>query len=277
MTDSRFEAGELVLLTSQKGKTWLVRAGEGPFSSHLGNVDLNDVVGRQEGECLETNQGAKVFLFRPSLTDYVFKLKRKTQIIYPKDMGAFVVYGDIRPGDRVLESGIGSGALTLALLRAVGPTGTVVSVEKRPEFAQLARRHIERFLGRPPKNHRLVVGDIESVPLRCTVDRLVLDVPEPWHAVGPASRQLRTGGLLISWSPNVGQVQLVCRELKAHGFANVTTFELLKRNWKIDERRARPEDRMVAHTGFITVAKKIVRTVGETPPAIRDPEAPVPR
>jgi len=277
MADSRFAAGEMVLLTSQKGKTWLVRAGEGSFSCHLGNVDLNDVVGREEGEWLETTQGAKVFFFRPSLTDYIFKLKRKTQIIYPKDIGAFLVYGDVRPGDVVLESGIGSGALTLALLRAVGPEGKVVSVEKRPEFAQLARRHIERFFGGPPLNHELVVGDIKSVPVRCTADRVVLDVPEPWHAVGPVSEHLRTGGLLLSWSPNVGQVQLVYKELKAHGYANVTTFELLKRNWKIDERRARPEDRMVAHTGFITVAKKIVRTSGEAPPTIRDPEAPVPK
>ncbi len=273
---NRFVAGEMVLLTSQKGKTWLVRAGEGSFSSHLGNVDLQDVVGREEGECVETSKGAKVFLFRPSLGDYIFKLKRKTQIIYPKDIGAFLVYGDIRPGDVVLESGIGSGALTLALLRTVGPEGRVVSVEKRAEFARLARRNIERFFGEVPSQHDLVVGNVETLPLRFTADRVVLDLPEPWGAVESVTRVLRTGGLLISLSPSVGQTQRLVKELKAFGYANVTTFELLKRNWKVDERRARPEDRMVAHTGFITVAKKIVR-MEEPPPTIRDPEAPIPR
>ncbi|MEJ5347511.1 MAG: tRNA (adenine-N1)-methyltransferase [Desulfosoma sp.] len=272
---SAFQPGELVLLTSQKGKTWLVRAGSGSFSSHLGNVDLQDVVGRQEGEFLETHQGAKVFLFRPSLGDYIHKLKRRTQVIYPKDIGAFLVYGDIRPGDVVLESGIGSGALTLALLRAVGPTGRVISVEIRPEFAQLARKNIEVFFGEAPKNHTLLVADVTALPLVAPVDRVVLDLPEPWHAVEAVSACLRTGGLLVSLSPQVAQVQMVCQELKRHGYVNVTTFELLKRNWKIDARRARPEDRMIGHTGFITVAKKIVRTLEEVP-TIRDPEAPVP-
>lgn len=272
---SAFKPGELVLLTSQKGKTWLVRAGAGSFSSHLGTVDLQDVVGREEGEFLETTQGAKVFLFRPSLGDYIHKLKRRTQVIYPKDIGAFLVYGDIRPGDVVLESGVGSGALTLALLRAVGPKGRVVSVEIRPEFAELAKKNIEVFFGRSPENHTLVVGDVKAPPLALRADRVVLDLPEPWNAVGAVSDCLRTGGLLVSLSPQVGQVQLVCQELKRHGYANVTTFELLKRNWKIDPRRARPEDRMIGHTGFITVAKKIARTSEEVP-TIRDPEAPLP-
>lgn len=271
-----FRPGDLVLLTSQKGKTWLVRAGFGSFSSHLGNVDLQDVVGREEGEYLETNQGAKVFLFRPSLGDYVHKLKRRTQVIYPKDIGAFLVYGDIRPGDVVLESGVGSGALTLALLRAVGPSGRVISVEIRPEFAQLARKNIEVFFGRSPEHHILVVGDVTALPLTIPVDRVVLDLPEPWNAVEAVSMCLRTGGLLISLSPQVGQVQMICQELKRCGYANVTTFELLKRNWKIDPRRARPEDRMIGHTGFITVAKKIACTSEEVP-WIRDPEAPVPK
>ncbi|ROR01836.1 tRNA (adenine-N1)-methyltransferase [Desulfosoma caldarium] len=270
-----FQPGELVLLTSQKGKTWLVRAGSGSFSCHLGNVDLQDVVGRQEGEWLETHRGAKVFLFRPSLGDYVHKLKRRTQVIYPKDMGAFWIYGDIRPGDVVLETGVGSGALSLALLRAVGPKGRLISVEVRPEFAQLARKNIEVFFGKTPDNHTLLVADVTALPLKVTVDRVVLDLPEPWLAVEAVSACLRTGGLLLSLSPQVGQAQMVCQELKRHGYANVTTFELLKRNWKIDARRARPEDRMIGHTGFITVAKKIART-SEVVPTIRDPEAPVP-
>ncbi|NSW87008.1 MAG: tRNA (adenine-N1)-methyltransferase [Syntrophobacteraceae bacterium] len=253
---SAFRPGEWALLISQKGKKWLVKVEDAPYSSHLGTVQMRDVQGKEEGEFLETNKGAKLYLFRPTLEDFIFTMKRQTQIIYPKDLGAMVFHGDIQPGQTILESGIGSGALTLALLRALCGTGRLISVEKRPEFARLARSNITRFFGRHPDNHEIVVGDIQDFAMTVKADRIFLDLPEPWHAVGPVSVLLRQGGILVSLSPNIGQVQLVHKELKASGFANVWTFELLKREWKIDERRARPVDRMVAHTGFITVARK---------------------
>lgn len=258
-----FRQGEWVALTSQKGKKWLIRIEEGPYSSHLGTVQMEDIVGKEEGDYLDTNKGARMFLFRPTLEDYIFSMNRHTQIIYPKDLGAIVFYGDIQPGCTILESGIGSGALSLALLRALGGTGRLISVEKRPEFAQMARVNIVKYFGKPPENHEVVAGDIQDFYMSIKADRIFLDLPEPWHCIASVSQLIRHGGLLISLSPNVGQVQLMFRELKAHGFANITTFELLKRDWMVDERRARPIDRMVAHTGFITIAKRTPRLFTE--------------
>lgn len=252
----KFRMGEWVLLISQRGKKWLVKIGEGPYSSHLGTIQLPDIVGREEGDFLETNKEAKVFLFRPTLEDYIFSMERQTQIIYPKDLSAIVFYGDIQPENVIVESGIGSGALTLALLRAMGGRGKLISVEKRPEFALAARRNVNQFFDGRPDNHEIVVADIQDFCMNVKADRVFLDLPEPWHAIRSVGAMMRYGAILVSLSPNIGQVQLMFRELKANGFANISTFELLKRDWKIDELRARPFDRMVAHTGFITIAKK---------------------
>lgn len=253
---STFHLDEWVLLTAQKGKKWLVKVEEAPFSCHLGTIQMREVVGKAEGDSLETHKGARLYLFRPTLEEYIFTMERPTQIIYPKDLSAMVFYGDIRPGDTILESGIGSGALSLALLKVMGERGHLISVEKRVRFAEQARENIYKFFGYHPGNHHLVVGDIQDFSLNGKVDRIFLDLPEPWHCIGSIAPLLHQGGLLVSLSPNIGQIQLVFKELKAHGFANIRTFELLKRDWLIDERRARPIDRMVAHTGFITVAKK---------------------
>lgn len=254
-----FRLNEWVLLATQKGKKWLVRLEEGPFSTHVGTVQLGDALGREEGDQLETNLGAKLYLYRATLEDYVYLMKRRTQIIYPKDLAMMIFSGDIYPDCRVLESGIGSGGLSLALLRALGGSGWLISVEKRLEFAALAMENIEKFFGGPPQNHDVVVADIQDFHMSLQVDRVFLDLPEPWHAVANVARLTRQGGLLVSLSPNVGQVQLMTRELRQNGFASVSTFELLKRDWKVDVLRARPMDRMRAHTGFLTVAKKVRR------------------
>jgi tRNA (adenine57-N1/adenine58-N1)-methyltransferase len=262
--------GEWVLLASQKGKRWLVKIEDASFSCHLGTVQMRDAVGKEEGEYLEAGENSRLFLFRPTLADYIFKMKRQTQIIFPKDLGAIVFYGDINPGNTVLESGVGSGALSLALLRAVGERGRLISIEKRLKFAQLARDNIARYCGRPPANHDIIVADIEGLALDVRVDRVLLDLPEPWHAVRHAAPYLKTGGILVSLSPQVSQVQLTFKELKSHGFTHIHSFEVLERVWLVDERRARPKDRMVGHTGFITVAKKIP----SVPASIEDEEEP---
>lgn len=253
---SAFRQGEWILLSSQRGKKWLVKVEDAPFSSHLGTIQMREVLHKEEGEFLETNKGAKIFLQRPTLEDYIFQMERKTQVIYPKDLGAIILYGDIRPGDTVLESGVGSGALTLTLLRAVSGGGRVISVEKRPEFAALALDNICKFWGERPAHLHLVVADIQAAGLTVLADRAVLDLPEPWQAIRHICPLLKQGGVVVTLSPNVGQIQLTYRELKSHGFFNITTFELLRREWMVDELRARPKDRMVAHTGFLTVAKK---------------------
>ncbi len=260
---SRFEFGEWVLLTSQKGKKWLVRVDEAPYSSHLGGIHLGDIAGKEEGDWLVTSKGAKLMLFRPSLQDFIFNMKRRTQIIYPKDLSAMIFYGDVYPGCMILETGIGSGALSLALLRAMCGRGKLISVEKRPDFALEARENVRLFFGGEPENHDIIVADIESVCISCEVDRIFMDLPEPWRALGNMAGMLRMGGLLVSLSPNVGQVQLTHRQLQANGFGDIVHFEILRRDWKIDQLRARPFDRMVAHTGFITVAKRVSSSRGE--------------
>ncbi|MGA2027398.1 MAG: tRNA (adenine-N1)-methyltransferase [Syntrophobacteraceae bacterium] len=260
---SKFQLSEWVLLTSQKGKKWLVQVEDVPFSSHLGAIHLGDIAGREEGDWLVTSKGAKLMLFRPALQDYIFNMKRRTQIIYPKDLSAMIFYSDIYPGCVILETGIGSGALALALLRAMCGRGKLISVEKRAEFAVDARENIRCFFGAVPENHEIIVADIEGVCLSCEVDRIFLDLPEPWRAVSNMSGILRMGGLLVSLSPNVGQVQLTHRQLQANGFGDIVHFELLRRDWKFDQLRARPFDRMVAHTAFITVAKRVSALRGE--------------
>jgi tRNA (adenine57-N1/adenine58-N1)-methyltransferase len=267
---SKFEFGEWVLLTSQKGKKWLVRVEEAPYSSHLGGVHLEDIAGREEGDWLITSKGAKLMLFRPSLEDFIFSMKRQTQIIYPKDLSAMLFYGDVYPGCKILETGIGSGALTLALLRAMCERGKLISVEKRVDFALQARENIRLFFGEGPSNHEIVIGDIENFSISGEMDRIFVDLPEPWRAIGNLAGMLRMGGLLVSLSPNVGQVQITHRQLQMNGFGDIVHFELLRRDWKIDQLRARPFDRMVAHTGFITVAKRVSSTRGE--PQESDPE-----
>ena len=179
---SKFEFGEWVLLTSQKGKKWLVRVDEAPYSSHLGGIHLGDIAGREEGDWLVTSKGAKLMLFRPSLQDFIFSMKRHTQIIYPKDLSAMIFYGDVYPGCNVLETGIGSGALALALLRAMCGRGKLVSVEKRAEFALQARENIRLFFGGEAANHDIIIADIENVSI---------DMRNGPHIRGPSGTMAR--------------------------------------------------------------------------------------
>jgi tRNA (adenine57-N1/adenine58-N1)-methyltransferase len=185
-------------------------------------------------------------------------MRRGAQVIYPKDIGPILHWGDIGPGMRVLEAGTGSGALTMALVRAVGPTGTVVSVEERPDHAAGARAAIVRFFGEAPPNLELRAGRVESMVEEVAPDRLVLDLPEPWLVVAPAAAGLADGGVLTAYVPTVPQVQHLHDELRrARRFLDVVTFEVLFREWVAEGRSVRPASQMVGHTGFVTVARKV--------------------
>jgi tRNA (adenine57-N1/adenine58-N1)-methyltransferase len=254
---STFCEGEWVLITTQKGKDWLVQLKKGAtFSCHFGSIRHDEIMTKKEGDYWETSSGAKLFFFRPALTDFLFHIKRRTQIMYPKDIGAILCYGDIRPGMTILESGVGSGALTLFLLAFAGQRGRVVSVEKRPEFAELARNNVRKVFTQDPPSWQLVVADIEAPPFSETFDRIILDLPEPWKAAESASILLKDGGILISLSPQVFQLQMMARALRRKGFRCFQIFEILKRDWLISESRTRPADRMIAHTGFLLFARK---------------------
>ena len=254
---SRFDEGDLALLVDRKGRRYLLTLkAEGTFHTHLGYLDHGQLIGRQEGEWFFTTKGHRLLALKPTLADYVLEMKRVTQVIYPKDIGAILVLADIFPGARVVEAGFGSGALTLALLRAVGEPGSVTSYELRSGQSEKALKNIEPLL---PKNHCLTIkeGDIYQGIEERDVDRLVLDVPEPWHVAPAASEALVPGGVFLSFVPTVLQVHRLVQALNAElSYQLVETVEVILRPWHVTERSVRPTHRMVAHTGFITTARK---------------------
>ncbi len=215
------------------------------------------IIGREEGEVLSSTLGERFLAFRPTLSEYVLEMPRGAQVIYPKDLGMILLWADIFPGAVVVEAGTGSGALTMALVRAVGPSGKVISYEIREDFARRAQRNIEAFLG-PTENLELRRADIyEGIP-ESGVDRILLDLPEPWHVVPHAAKSLRPGGIFLSYLPTIVQVQQLVETLHGSGaFALIETIEALVRPWSVSGRSVRPEHRMVAHTGFITTARKL--------------------
>jgi tRNA (adenine57-N1/adenine58-N1)-methyltransferase catalytic subunit len=255
-----FTAGETVVMIDSKHRLYLVtlRPG-GKYSYHGGTVNFDDIIGREEGLMLNSSHHHSLVVFRPSLAQYVLKMPRGAQVIYPKDLGAIVMAADIFPGAVVLEAGTGSGALTMTLLRAVGVDGLVISEEIREDFARRAAANIRRFMGETP-NLEVRIRDIyEGIDVH-DVDRVVLDLPEPWRVVDGVAKALRPGGYFISYLPTVLQVkQLVDTLLRQGGFALVETVELLERHWHVADMSIRPEHRMVAHTGFLTVARKGAR------------------
>ncbi|NOY55960.1 MAG: tRNA (adenine-N1)-methyltransferase [Actinobacteria bacterium] len=253
----RFEADDLCLLVDFKGRRYLLTLREdGEFHSHLGVIPHTDLIGIQEGSLVSTGSGSKLLAIRPRFVDYVLKMRRGAQVVYPKDVGPILVYGDIKPGSIVLEAGTGSGALTIALVRAVGPNGRVVSVERREDHAAHARRSIERFFGEIPSTLDLRVGDVETEAETVHADRLVLDLPEPWH-IARAGGHMEPGGVFIAYLPTVPQVQTLVETMRDVGsFALIDVFETLHRTWKVEGRSVRPDHRMVGHTGFVVIGRR---------------------
>lgn len=252
-------AGDTVLLVDPRGRRYLVRlAAGGAFHSHLGVVAHAEILGRREGEWVTGTKGGRFLLLRPRLADFVLKMPRGAQVVYPKDIGPILVWADIGPGMTVLEAGTGSGALTLALLRAVGPAGRVISIERREDHLEQARRTITRWHDGLPANLDLRLGEVEDVVAEVRPDRLVLDLPEPWHAARVAARAQPGGAVLCAYLPTVPQVQTLVEVMREGGaFAEVEVFETLHRTWNVSGRSVRPDHRMVAHTGFVVVARRV--------------------
>jgi tRNA (adenine57-N1/adenine58-N1)-methyltransferase catalytic subunit len=255
-----FTAGETVLLIDSKHRLYLVTLHPGGhYSYHGGTVKFDDIIGHEEGLLLNSSHDHALVVFRPSLAQYVLKMPRGAQIIYPKDLGTIVMAADIFPGAVVLEAGTGSGALTMTLLRAVGPEGRVISEEIREDFARRAAANIRRFLGDTP-NLEIRLRDIYTGIDVQEVDRIILDLSEPWRIVDSIAKALRPGGYLASYLPTVLQVKQLVEALSHQGeFALIETVEILERHWHVSDMSIRPEHRMVAHTGFLTVARKGAR------------------
>ncbi len=252
-----FAPGDLCLLIDGKGRRYLVRLEPGrQFHSHLGPVDHDEILGGPDGVEVTSSRGQRMVAFRPRMVDYTLKMRRGAQVVYPKDIGPILVEGDIGPGSKVLEAGTGSGALTIALLRAVGSEGRVVSYEQREDHAEHARGAIERFFGELPAHLELRVGPVEE-GLSAEFDRVVLDLPEPWHAVAAGADKLRSGTIFVAYVPTIPQVQTTVEAMRASGaYTMIDAFEVLHRGWNVEGRSVRPEHRMVGHTGFLVVARR---------------------
>jgi len=229
----------------------------GTFHFHGGIVPHDLVLGSEEGTVVHSTTGAALWCVRPRLADFVLKMPRGAQVIYPKDIGVMLVEADIAPGTHVLEAGTGSGALTIALCRATGAEGKVVSYEARADFHDRATANLEAFFGKMPAWLDVRLGDVRSVASTGErFDRVVLDLPEPWALLEEIGAVLSSGGILCSYLPTVNQVQQAVLAMRKAGYEEVQTIEVLLRTWHVTEQSVRPNHRMVAHTGFITVGRK---------------------
>lgn len=256
-TEHVFHESNYALFVDRRGRQYLVRLEAGKtFSSHLGGLLHADVIGKEPGARLETNRGHRLLAVRPTMADFTRLMPRTATVIYPKDLGAILVLGDIFPGARVLEAGSGSGALTIALARAVGERGSVVSYDVRADMLERARGNLAAAL--PGwSNVTFKQGDVCEAIEETGLDRIVLDLPEPWRAVPHIEGALARGGILLSYLPTILQVHELCRTLRdQRTFDLLETVEVLVRPWEVGNRSVRPGHRMVAHTGFITTARR---------------------
>ena len=249
---------DAIVLIDRKEREYLRLLRRGGRISIRGTpLACDDLIGLPEGSTVETLEGEPLIVLRPTYAQLIPNLPRRAQPIYPKDVGPILLWGDIRPGDRVVEVGIGPGALTLALLRAVGPGGHLTSYEVREDFATLARENVARHHGAAP-NWTLVVRDALGGLDERDVDRLVIDLAEPWTLLDVAAPALRAGAVVTAFLPTVLQVKQMVDALRAHGgFGVVEALETLTRFWHVRDRSVRPVHRMVAHTGFLVFARRL--------------------
>ena len=255
----RFVAGDRVQLTDQKGKIYSITITPGKeWHTHKGWIVHDDLIGLPEGSVVSTSAGLKFTAFIPLLTDYVLSMPRGATIVYPKDAALIVGFADIFPGARVLEAGVGSGALTLSLLRAVGPSGSVHSVERREEFAANATSNIEDYFGGRPANWSLAIGSVQEQEFDHDFDRVILDMLAPWECVGMAAKVLRPGGVFMAYVATTTQLSATAEALKDDGhFTEPESFESMVRGWHHEGLAVRPQQRMIGHTGFLIFSRRM--------------------
>ena len=252
---SMLSEGDLVLLLDSKARRYLLTLQPGKeFHSHAGYISHDEIIGAGEGATLRSTRGATYTVLRPTLSEFILKMPRGAQVIYPKDIGPILMMADIGPGLKVLESGVGSGALSMAMLRCgVNITG----YELREEFAQRAKDNVAKFLGADAlERYDVHLRDCYEGIDGDDFDRVILDLPEPWNVVRHAATALRPGGLILSYSPSIVQVMQFRDALDKAGFILQESLEVLNRGWYLEGAAVRPDHRMVAHTGFLTTARR---------------------
>ncbi|HEX9144499.1 MAG TPA: tRNA (adenine-N1)-methyltransferase [Candidatus Binatia bacterium] len=252
------QENESVVFLDRKDREYLFRLDRNRrIAIRGGKISVDDIIGCHEGSVVRSSVNEPFLIFRPSMPQLVPNLPRSAQVIYPKDIGPILVWGDLFPGASVVEAGVGAGALSMALLRAIGPEGRLISYELREDFAELAQKNVARYFG-PAPNWIVKVADIAADLAECEIDRVILDLPEPWHVINPAWKALRPGGILLSYLPTVLQVKSLVDGLRDDKrFACIETTETLMRFWHVKGMSVRPQHRMIAHTGFVTSARRL--------------------
>jgi tRNA (adenine57-N1/adenine58-N1)-methyltransferase len=258
-----FRIGDRVQLTGPKGKLNTITLETGKqFHSHRGVLEHDEIIGLPDGSVVTNNVGVEHLALRPLLTDFVMSMPRGAAIIYPKDAAQILAMADIFPGASVVEAGVGSGALSLWLLRAIGPAGRLFSFERRDEFADVARGNVETFLGYEPDNWSITLGDLaDALPTAVPAgeaDRVVLDMLAPWECLDAVSTALKPGGVLLCYVATVTQLSRVAEAIRARGeYTNPASTETMVRGWHVEGLAVRPDHRMIGHTGFLLTARRL--------------------
>lgn len=254
-----FAAGDRIQLTDPKGKLYSFTITPGKeWHTHKGWIVHDELIGLPEGSVVSTTAGLRFTAFKPLLADYVLTMPRGATIVYPKDAAMIVGLADVYPGARVLEAGVGSGALTISLLRAVGPSGKVNSIERRADFAENAHSNVSNYFGEKPANWSLSVGDLQDQGFESEYDRVILDMLAPWECVDLAARALRPGGVFLAYVATTTQLSVIAEALKDDGrFTEPESSETIVRGWHHEGLAVRPQQRMIGHTGFLIQSRRM--------------------
>jgi len=257
-----FQSDEPVVLLDRKDREYLARLDQRrAIAIRGGKIAVDEIIGRDEGCVVRSSMNEPFLVFRPSLPQLIPNLPRSAQVIYPNDIGPILLWADLFPGAHVIEAGVGAGALSMALLRAIGDGGQLTSYEIREDFAELAQKNVARYFG-PAPNWIVKLGDVATALEETGIDRMILDLPEPWQVIERAWKALKPGGFLLCYLPTVLQVKSLIDALRDDKrFACIETTETLMRYWHFKGMSARPQHRMIAHTGFLTSARRLA--VGE--------------
>ena len=259
MSDRNFQYGDRVQLTDAKGKLYSITLTAGAeWHTHKGMLKHDELVGIPEGSIVVTNGELKFQAFRPLLADYVLSMPRGATIIYPKDAAMILGVADIKPGVRVLEAGVGSGALSISILRAIGENGFLHSVEIRDDFAKISEKNVSSYFGEKPANWKLSVGALQEQQLENNYDRIVLDMLAPWECMDVASNALVPGGVFMSYVATTTQLSRIAEAIKDSGnFTEPESSETIVRGWHHEGLAVRPQHRMIGHTGFLVFARRM--------------------
>jgi tRNA (adenine57-N1/adenine58-N1)-methyltransferase len=257
--DGFFSAGDRIQLTDPKGKmyTFTITPGK-EWHTHKGWIVHNDLIGLPEGSVVSTSAGLQFTAFKPLLGDFVLSMPRGATIVYPKDAAMILGVADIFPGAKVIEAGVGSAALSISILRAIGPTGQLTSFERREDFAEIARQNVSTYFGSSPANWSLNIGSVQDSSTDTKYDRVVLDMLAPWECIVYAAEILRPGGVFLAYVATTTQLSMTAEAIKEDGhFTEPLSSETIVRDWHHEGLAVRPMQRMIGHTGFLIVSRRM--------------------